>query len=149
MRYVTNLLNDLQAKPANLTTSSKYTELNGIIYFVAGALLVVWPGVTQVLFMERAFVGDEQALMRVIGLALGLVGWLLFFGGRSGGEQVAAATVIDRLIFVPLVLVPIVISGVFPRLFLAVVLLDVSLAIGAWVIISRRTPSNARHTSPV
>jgi uncharacterized membrane protein len=98
--------------------------------------------------MERAFVGDEQGLMRVLGLAIGLVGWLCFFGGRSGGVQVAAATVIDRLIFVPLVLVPLAIAGVFPHLLLAIVLLDVSLAIGTWMIIRRGAHSKTRHTSP-
>jgi len=39
------------------------------------------------------------------------------FGGRSGARQFIVASVIDRLVFVPPVLVPLAIAGVFPRLF--------------------------------
>ena len=40
--------------------------------------------------------------MRVIGLTIVVIGWLYFFGGRSGARQFVAASVIDRLVFVPL-----------------------------------------------
>ena len=134
MQYVINLFNDPLAKPTKLTTSSKYTELNGLIYLLVGVLLVIWPRLAQTLFMERAFVADEQGLIRVIGLTVVVIGWLYLFGGRSGGEQVVAASVVDRLIFVPLVLVALAIAGVFPHLLLAFASLDVTLAIGAWTI---------------
>jgi hypothetical protein len=103
MQYVINLFYDLLPKPTKLTTSSKYTELNGLIYLVVGVLLVIWPRLVQTLFMERAFVADEQWLIGVIELTVVVIGWLYLFGGRSGGEQVVAASVVDRLIFVPLV----------------------------------------------
>jgi hypothetical protein len=45
--------------------------------------------------------------------------------------------VVDRLIFVPVVLVPLAIAGVFPHLLLAFVFLDVAPATGAWVIFGR------------
>ena len=48
-----------------------------------------------------------------------------------------AASVVDRWIFVPLVLVPAAIAGMFPRFLLAFALLDVCLAVGAWMIIGR------------
>jgi hypothetical protein len=38
--------------------------------------------------------------------------------------------------FVPAVLIPLAIAGVFPRLFLTFTLLDVLLAIGAWVLLA-------------
>jgi hypothetical protein len=82
---------------------------------VVGATLIVWPEVTQTLFREPAFVGHEQALMRVIGLTVVVIGWLYFFGGRSGARQFIAASVVDRLVFVPAVLIPLAIGGVFPR----------------------------------
>jgi len=88
-------------------------------------------------FREPAFAGHEQALMRVIGLTVVVIGWLYFFGGRSGARQFIAASVIDRLIFVPAVLIPLSIAGVFPRLFLTFTLLDALLAIGAWVLLAR------------
>lgn len=47
--------------------------------------------------------GHEGALMRVIGLTIVVIGWLYVFGGRSGARQIVAASVIDRLVFVPLV----------------------------------------------
>src|SRR5262245_57203204 len=137
MQHITNLINDLLQKPVALSAASKYTAMNGLIYLTCGVLLVVWPGATQTLLLDRAFVGDEQGLIRAMGLAVVVIGWLYLFGGRSNARQVAAASVVDRLIFVPLVLVPLAIAGVFPHLLLAFACLDVSLAIGAWVILSR------------
>jgi hypothetical protein len=55
--------------------------------------------------------------MRVVGLTVVVIGWLYLFGGRSGARQFIVASVIDRLVFVPPVLVPLAIAGVFPRLF--------------------------------
>ena len=62
------------------------------------------------------FVGREAALVRILGMTVAIIGWFYLFGGRSGGRQVVAASVLDRIILVPLVLVPIAISGVFPHL---------------------------------
>ena len=104
-----SLIKGLRDKPSRLTVASKYTALNGIGYLVVGAILIVWPRVTQALFREPASAGHEQALMRVIAV----IGWLYFFGGRSGARQFIAASVIDRLIFVPAVLIPLVIAGSF------------------------------------
>src|SRR4051812_29503450 len=137
MQYISSLINDLLAKPANLSTASKYTTMNGLIYLVLGVLFIVWPGVTQTLFMDRAFVGDEQGLIRVVGLTVVVIGWFYLFGGRSGARQVVAASVANRLTFVPGVLVTLAIAGVFPHLLLAFACLDVTLAIGAWVIFGR------------
>ena len=132
-----SLINDLRHKPPSLSAASKYTTLNGIGYLAMGMILIVWPGVTQTLFREPAFAGHEQALMRVIGLTVAVIGWLYFFGGRSGARQFIAASVIDRLIFVPAVLIPLAIAAVFPRLFLTFTIIDALLAIGAWVLLAR------------
>ena len=128
------LLTELLAKPANLSASSRYTAMNGFIYLSAGALLILWPGATQTIFRERAFVGDEAALIRVMGLTVVVIGWLYLFGGRSGARQIVAASVVDRLVFVPAVLLPLAIAGVFPHLLGTFAILDPALAIGAWVI---------------
>jgi hypothetical protein len=130
-----SLIRDLFDKPPDLTTASKYTALNGAAYLVVGAILIVWPGVSQTLFMEPAFVGHERALMRVIGLTIVVIGWLYLFGGRSGARQFIVASIVDRLLFVPVVLVPLAISGVFPHLLLTFAIFDVSLAIGAWALL--------------
>jgi hypothetical protein len=99
-------LNDLRQKPQRLSTASKYTALNGIGYLAIGAILIAWPGAIQTVFRKPPFAGHEQALMRVIGLTVVGIGWLYLFGGRSGARQFIVASVIDRLVFVPAVLVP-------------------------------------------
>src|SRR5215475_2908776 len=128
-------IDDLLERPTTLSTGSKYAVMNGVIYLALGALFIVWPGATQTLFMDRAFVGDEQGLLRVIGLTLIVIGWLYVFGGRTGGRQFSAASVVDRLVFVPVVLLPSAIAGVFPHLLVAFTVLDMTLAVGAWVLL--------------
>jgi hypothetical protein len=128
----------LLERPPSSTTASKYTAMNGFIYLAVGLLLIVWPGVTQTLFRDPAFVGHEEGLMRVIGLTVVVIGWLYVFGGRSGTRQIVAASVIDRLVFVPLVLIPLAIAGVFPHLLVTFAVLDASLAIGAWALLGRK-----------
>jgi hypothetical protein len=142
-----SLVTDLLAKPPGLTRASKYTVLNGLCYLAAGALLIVWPGAVQALFRDPGFTGHEEALMRVIGLTIVVIGWLYVFGGRSGARQVVAASIIDRLTFVPLVLVPLALAGAFPRLFLSFAILDASLAIGALALL-RRERTHAPVSAP-
>ena len=134
-----SLIKDLLDKPPSLSTASKYTVLNGVVYLGCGALLIAWPGVTQTIFMDRAFVGHEEALIRVMGMTVAVIGWLYLFGGRSGGRQVVAASVVDRLVLVPAVLVPLAIAGVFPHLIITFAILDPLLGIGAWLLLGAKT----------
>jgi cytochrome c biogenesis protein CcdA len=115
----TSLIDALLEEPVNLSTAAKYSAMNGLIYLALGVLLIVRPGVTLALFMDRALVGDKQGVIRVVGLTVVLIGWLYLFGGRSGARQFVAASVVDRLVFVPIVLVPLATAGVFPHLLLA------------------------------
>ncbi len=132
-----SLIADLKESPPNLSTSSKYTALNGIIYLASGALLMIWPGAVQTLLLDPDFVGHEAALVRVLGMAVAVIGWLYLFGGRSGGRQVVAASVLDRIILVPVVLVPTALAGVFPHLLTSFAILDPVLGLGAWWLLSR------------
>ncbi len=132
-----SLLRDLWSGPQTISAASKYTVVNGLFYFLSGAVVVIWPGEVLTVYREGNFAGHEADLMRVIGLLLAIVGWLYIFGGRSGGRQFVAATVVDRIVFLPLVLVPVALSGVFPNLFLTFSVLDPTLAIGAWVLLRR------------
>ena len=132
-----SFINDLLEKPANLSTESKYAVMNGYVYLALGGLLIVWPGVVQTVFMDRPFVGDEGALFRVVGVCLAVIGWLYVFGGRSGAKQFGPASVLDRVVLVPVVLVPLVIAGIFPHTLGAFAILDPALGIGAWVLHSR------------
>jgi hypothetical protein len=135
-----SLASDLWARPATLTPASKYTVWNGVGYLAGGMVLIVWPDVTQALFRDPAFAGQEEALMRLVGLTVVVIGWLYVFGGRSGSRQVVAASIVDRLVFVPLVLVPLALTGVFAHLLLSFAILDVSLALGAWALLRRERP---------
>jgi hypothetical protein len=90
-------------------------------------------------FRDAAFVGHEGALFRIVGLLLVVVGWLYVFGGRCGARQVVAASVVDRLVFVPIVLIPLAVADVFPHLLVALAILEPSLAIGAWILLARKT----------
>lgn len=132
-----SLFSDLKSAPSTLATSSKYTTLNGIIYLVSGGLLLIWPGAVQTLFQDPEFVGNEAALMRILGLTVAILGWLYIFGGRSGGRQVVAATVLDRITIVPLVLVSLAMTGVFPHLLLTFAFVDPALALTAWYLMAR------------
>jgi hypothetical protein len=142
-----SLLQDLLEKPRKLAAVSAYTAMNGLIYLTTGALFIVWPGVVQTLFMDAAFVGHEGALFRVIGLTLAVIGWLYWFGGRSGARQVVAASVFDRIVLVPAVLLPLSIAGVFPHLLMTFAIIDASLAIGAWVLLRKSGPSLSTQSS--
>jgi len=130
--------------PATLTRASRYTVFNGLIYLGLGVGLIIWPGLIQTFFRERAFVGDEQGLMRVIGLVSLLIGYYLVIGGRSGSRQATAASVIDRWTVVPLVLLPIAMSGVFPRFLITVVIVDFCLATSTWMLLRADT---TRHSA--
>jgi hypothetical protein len=134
-----SLVENLLEKPSELSTASAYTVMNGLVYLTTGVLFVAWPGVVQTLFRDVAFVGHESALIRMFGLTTTVIGWLYFFGGRSGARQPIAASVIDRLVFVPAVLLPLAIAGVFPHLLVTLVILEAAMAICAWVLLSRKT----------
>ncbi len=129
-----SFMSELVAMPGSLSRASKYTAMNGYVYLGMGAMFVIWPGAVQAIFRDQPFTGHEEALFRVIGMTVMVIGWLYLFGGRSGASQVVAASVLDRWILVPGVLVPIAIAGVFPHALLAFALLDASLALGAWVL---------------
>jgi len=131
------LIADLKESPAILSTASKYTVLNGVLYLASGTLLMVWPGAVQTLFLDPGFAGHEAALMRVLGMTLAVIGWFYLFGGRSGGRQVVAASVLDRIILLPLVLVPTALAGVFPHTLWLFAILDPLLGSVAWFLLAR------------
>jgi hypothetical protein len=133
-----SLITDLLEKPDNLSTASKYTVMNGVLYIGTGVLIIAWPGVVQTLFRDAPFVGDEGGLFRVVGLLLVVVGWFYFFGGRSGARQAVAASVVDRLVFVPLIFFPLAFAGVDPHLLVAFAIIDLLLGIGAWILLRRK-----------
>jgi hypothetical protein len=134
---IMQLIKYLLEKPATLSTVSKYSVMNGYIYLALGCMFIFWPEAIQTIFRDRAFVGDEQSLFRILGLAVVVIGWLYVFGGRTDCRQVSAASVVDRLIFVPAVTFPLAYVGVFPHFLVTFAILDMSLALGAWVLLRK------------
>jgi hypothetical protein len=145
--YSMPLMEDLLERPYDQAITSKYTAMNGLIYLGAGTLVLIWPGMVQTIFRDAAFVGNEAALIRVMGMTVMVIGWLYLFGGLSGGRRIVAASVLDRVVLVPLVLVPLAIAGVFPHFLLAFAVLDPTLGIGAWLLLSRSDRPGVHSTA--
>jgi hypothetical protein len=120
---------------SRLSHASRFQALNGIIYLGAGLGIIVWPGLIQVVFRDSNFTGHESGLFRALGLTIAVIGWHYYFGGRSGSKQVIAAGLIERLIYVPLVLLPLAFVGIFSHTFVAFTALDVGLAIRAAMLL--------------
>jgi hypothetical protein len=131
MSFISVLVNK-----SRLARASRFHALNGIIYLGAGLGIVVWPGIVQAVFRDPQFTGHESALFRALGLTIAVIGWHYYFGGRSGAKQVIAAGLIERLICVPLVLLPLAFAGVFSHTFIAFTALDIGLAIRAATLLS-------------
>ena len=132
-----SLITDLLSRPNVLGSSSKYMVANGIFYLLCGLALLAWPGMIQTIFMDPPFIGHDEALARLVGALLAIIGWLGVFDGRSGGRQFVAATVVDRILFVPAVLVPLAMTGLYPHVLYTFAVLDPLLGIGAWILLSR------------
>ncbi len=132
-----SILAALKESPARLSKASTFTWMCGLFYMAAGALALVWPGAAQVLLRDPDFVGHEAALFRVLGMLVLVVGWLYVFGGRSGGRQFVAATVADRIVLVPAVLVPTALAGVIPHTLLMFAVVDPALALIGWFLLAR------------
>jgi len=134
---MSQIIQKLLERPAELPFASKYTIVGGLIYLASGALLVVWPGAVQTLLRDPAFVGGEGGLVRAMGMAVMVIGWFYLWGGRTGSQSFATATIFDRVILVPAVLLPVAASGVLPHMMIAFSALDVGLGLGALVLIHR------------
>lgn len=132
-----SILAALKESPAGLSGASTFTWMCGLFYMAAGAVTLAWPGAAQVLLRDPDFVGHEAALVRVLGMLLLVVGWLYVFGGRSGGRQFVAATVVDRIVLVPAVLVPTALAGVIPHTLLMFAVVDPALALIGWFLLAR------------
>ena len=143
-----SLLAAFKESPATLSRASAFIWMNGVFYMATGVLLLAWPGAAQVLLRDPDFVGHEAGLVRVLGMCVVVIGWLYFFGGRSGSRPFVAATVVDRIILVPLVLIPIALSGILPHTLFLFAVVDPALAIVAWYLISRTTVTASPSTSP-
>jgi hypothetical protein len=72
-----------------------------------------------------------------MGMTVMVIGWLYLFGGLSGGRRIVAASVLDKSGARSIGARTLAIAGVFPHFLLAFALLDPTLGIGAWLLLSR------------
>src|SRR6476661_6074843 len=86
-----SLTKDLLEHPGDLPVPSKYTAMNGLFYLGSGALMMVWPGAIQTVFRDASFIGNEAALIRILGMTVAVIGWLYLFGSLSGDRRIVAA----------------------------------------------------------
>ena len=132
-----SLLANLLEAPPRLSAASKFTSYCGVMYMGSGIMLLAWPAALQTLFFDPPFAGREEGLVRVLGMILAIAGWFYIFGGRSGGKQFVAATVLDRIVLVPLVLIPTATAGIFPHTMMTFAILDPVLALVAWYLLAK------------
>jgi hypothetical protein len=131
------LLSALLEQPQKLSLASRYAAACGVFYLGSGLLFLAWPGAIQALFLDAEFLPHEAQLARLIGMMLAVIGWLSIFGGRTGGRQFVAASILDRIVLVPVVLVPLALSDIMPHTLLTFAVLDPVLAVVAWVLLSQ------------
>ena len=92
-----SLTKDLLEHPGDLPVPSKYTAINGLFYLGSGAIMMVWPDAIQTIFRDAPFIGNEAALIRILGMTVAVIGWLYLFGSLSGDRRIVAASVLDRV----------------------------------------------------
>ena len=125
---------ELMARPTTDSTRlSRYTERCGYLYVLLGLIFLFYPEGKVHLGLIPPFEGQEEAMMRLIGLLLGVVGYFYVFGGRAHRVSFGLATVLDRLL-VPFVLFFIYqVSEVELMLILPIGILDPLLGLGAYL----------------
>lgn len=135
----------LAARPTEpLSPLARYTVANGLFYLLLGALLYAGAGPIVDLIAQLEGTGlQEVGLVRVVGMAVGIIGFFYIMGGRTNADSFGLATVADRLL-VPFLLLPLWALGELPAsLALPFALLDPLLGLGAYAIWAR-----SRRTSP-
>lgn len=135
----TNWWREMLRPPATPATPlSRYTHWNGIVYVALGGTLYLAPGLVRTLLFMEPFTGREEGYMRLLGLAVAIIGWFYVFGARTRAESFSLATIADRLAL-PVLLLPLYFNGQLEAgLVFAFAVLDPLLALGAYLIWRRQ-----------
>jgi hypothetical protein len=89
---------------------SRYTFWNGVMYLALGGALYLAPDVVRQLLFMAPFAGHEEGYMRLLGVAVAIIGWFYVFGARTRADSFALSTVADRMA-VPVLLLPLYFTG--------------------------------------
>jgi hypothetical protein len=137
MGYFQALLKD----PGPHTPLSRYTFFNGVFYLLFGFSLYVWPGQLQLSFGIPPYAGNEEGMVRVVGILSAVIGWFYVFGSRTRSDIFGLSTVADRLLL-PFFLLPLGFTGAIPMpVAIAMSVVDPVLGIGAYVVWRRSRPA--------
>jgi hypothetical protein len=124
----------LETPAGSPSALSRYTFWNGVMYMAVGTALYLVPDVVRQLLFMAPFSGREEGYMRLLGVAVTVIGWFYVFGARTRADSFSLATVGDR-IAVPVLLLPLYFTGQLEAgVIFAFALLDPLLALGAYVI---------------
>ena len=93
----------LERPPQPSNRLSRFTERCGYVYILIGLVFLFAPTTLGILGLIPPFQGQEEALVRVIGFTLSIIGYFYIFGGRTQHNAFGLSTVLDRLL-VPCVL---------------------------------------------
>jgi hypothetical protein len=128
----------LETPPGSPGALSRYTFWNGVVYLLVGATMYLVPGLVRMLLFMAPFAGHEEGYMRLMGVAVAIIGWFYVFGARTGAASFGLATVADR-VAVPILLLPLYFAGqVEAGLVVAFSTLDPVLGIGAYLVWRRQ-----------
>lgn len=128
---------------ADGSTLYRYTVWNGIAYLAIGASMYLAPGLVRVLLFMPPFQGYEEGYLRLVGVAVAVIGWLYVFGGRARSESFGLCSVVDRMLL-PVLLLPLAVMNLAPAgPVIAFSILDPLLAAGAYLIWRRERRSGA------
>ena len=130
------LLKTLAERSPTPSIASRFTSVSGLFYLGMGLAICAAPSLVPTLFFEPLFTGREAGLFRLIGWIMAVVGWFLWIGGRAGARSFVAAGVVARL-GVPLVAIPLALSGVFPHMLWVFGLLDPVSGLLTWRLMAK------------
>ena len=130
------LFQALAEKCATPSTASRFTSMSGLFYLGMGLTICALPTLIPMLFSEPPFAGREAGLFRLVGWIMAVVGWFLWIGGRTGAHAFVAAGIVARLA-VPLVVIPLAMTGVFPHMMYVFGVLDPVSGIVTWRLMGK------------
>jgi hypothetical protein len=130
------LIQALAEKSASRSIASRFTSISGLFYLGMGLTICALPTLIPMLFFEPTFTGREEGLFRLVGWIMAVVGWFLWIGGRTGARSFVAAGIIARLA-VPLVVIPLAMTGAFPHMMYIFGVLDPVSGFVTWRMLSK------------
>ena len=124
-------------KDSNKNTALfKFLEINGWIYFLVGLLYFLFPQLPTLINIHPALEGNDSGWVRYFGFMGLAMGYYFVFMGRSQSYSLAVATVLSRVLFVPLALIFLILLKELDFRFIAPVLItDFVLGFGTLYLI--------------